>query len=150
MIAMTSQITGISIICLAVCWGADQRKHQSSASLAFVRGIQRWSVDSPYKGPVTWKMSPFDDVIMAFFKKIPSSARFLSPRFSCFRDNFFLTHCVLGAHISINKSIRSSFIQVTVWHKFVAKPFLELVRIYSQLDLQNQTLMIFVWKSMQF
>ena len=32
---------------------ADQRKHQSSASLAFVRGIHRWSVNSPQKGPVT-------------------------------------------------------------------------------------------------
>ena len=44
--------------------GADQRKHQSSASLAFVRGIHRWPVNSPHKGPVTWKMFPFDDVFM--------------------------------------------------------------------------------------
>ena len=35
-----------------VCSGADQRKHQSSASLAFVRGIHRWPVNSPHKGPV--------------------------------------------------------------------------------------------------
>ena len=34
---------------------ADQRKHQSSASLTFVRGIHRWPVDSPYKGPATRK-----------------------------------------------------------------------------------------------
>ena len=27
-------------------------------------GIQRWPVDSPHKGPVTRKMSPFDYVIM--------------------------------------------------------------------------------------
>ena len=45
-------------------WGADQRKHQSSASLAFVRGIHRSPVNSPYKGPVTRKMFPFDDIIM--------------------------------------------------------------------------------------
>ena len=44
--------------------GADQRKQQSSASLAFVRGIHWWPVDSPLKGPVTRKMFPFDDVIM--------------------------------------------------------------------------------------
>ena len=44
--------------------GADQRKHQSSESLAFVRGIHQWSVNSPHKGPVTRKISPFDDVIM--------------------------------------------------------------------------------------
>ena len=49
---------------LNVYSGADQRKHQSSASLAFVRGIHRWAVNSPHKWPVTRKMFPFDDVIM--------------------------------------------------------------------------------------
>ena len=44
--------------------GADQRKQQSSASLAFVRGIHRRPVNSPHKRPVTLKMFPFDDVIM--------------------------------------------------------------------------------------
>ena len=39
----------------------DQRKHQSSASLAFVRGIYRWPVNAPHKRLVTQK---FDDVIM--------------------------------------------------------------------------------------
>ena len=39
-------------------------KSQSSASLDFVRGIHRWPVNSPHKGPVTRKMFPFDDVIM--------------------------------------------------------------------------------------
>ena len=43
---------------------ANQRKHQSSASLAFVRGIHRGPVNSPRKWPVTRKMSPFDDVII--------------------------------------------------------------------------------------
>ena len=43
---------------------ADQRKHQSSASLALVRGIHRGPVNSPHKWPVTRKMFPFDDVIM--------------------------------------------------------------------------------------
>ena len=47
--------------------GADQRKHQSSVSLAFVRGIHRWSVNSPHKGPVTRKIFSFDDVIVWFF-----------------------------------------------------------------------------------
>ena len=44
--------------------GVDQRKHQSSASLAFVWGIHRGLENSPHKGPVTRKMFPFDDVIM--------------------------------------------------------------------------------------
>ena len=40
--AMASQIINLTIIYSTVYSGADQRKHQSSASLAFVRGIQRW------------------------------------------------------------------------------------------------------------
>ena len=53
MSAMASQITGVLIVCLNVCSITDQRKHQSSMSLAFVRGIHRWLVNSPHKGPVT-------------------------------------------------------------------------------------------------
>ena len=56
MTAMPSQITGVWIVYPAVCSGRDQRKHQSSISLAFVRGIHRWMVDSPHKRPVMWKM----------------------------------------------------------------------------------------------
>ena len=44
--------------------GVDQRKHQSSTSLVFVRAIHRSPVDSPHKGPVTWKMFSFHDVII--------------------------------------------------------------------------------------
>ena len=44
--------------------GGDQRKHQSSASLTFMRGIQWWPVSSPHKWPVTRKMFPFNYVIM--------------------------------------------------------------------------------------
>ena len=65
--AMASQITSVSIVYSTACSGADQRKHQSSASLAFVRGINRWPMNPPHKGPVTQKMFPFDDVIMATF-----------------------------------------------------------------------------------
>ena len=61
---MASQIADFSVVCSTVCSGADQRKHQSSASLAFVRGVHRWPVNSPHKGPVTRKMFSFDDVIM--------------------------------------------------------------------------------------
>ena len=62
--AMASRITSLTIVHSRVYSGADQRKHQSSASPAFVRGIDRWPVNSPYKGPVTRKMFPFDDIIM--------------------------------------------------------------------------------------
>ena len=64
MSAMAAQITSSMIVYSTVCSGPDQRKHQSSASLAFVRGIPQWPVNSPHIGPVTWKMFPFDDVIM--------------------------------------------------------------------------------------
>ena len=62
--AMASQITSLRIIYSTVCSGADQRKHQNSASLAFVRGIYRCPVNSPHKWPVTLKIFPFDDVTM--------------------------------------------------------------------------------------
>ena len=63
MSAMVSQITSLAIVYSTVYSGADQRKHQNSASLASVRGIHRWLVNSPYKGPVMRKMFPFDDVV---------------------------------------------------------------------------------------
>ena len=62
--AMASQITRLTIVYSTLYSGADQRKHQGSASLAFVRGIHRWPVNSPHKWPVMRKMSPFDDVII--------------------------------------------------------------------------------------
>ena len=52
-------------VCSTVWSRPDQRKHQRSASQAFVRGIHHWPVNSPHKGPVMRKMFPFDDVIMA-------------------------------------------------------------------------------------
>ena len=67
MSAMVSQITCVSIVCSTVCPGVDQRKLQSSASLAFVRAIHRWTMDYPHKrdkGPVTREMFLFDGVIM--------------------------------------------------------------------------------------
>ena len=56
--AIASQITSLMIVYSTVYLCADQRKHQSSAPLAFVWGIHRWPVNSPHKGPVTRKMCP--------------------------------------------------------------------------------------------
>ena len=61
--AMAFEITSLTIVYSTVYSGADQSKHQSSALLAFVRGVHRWPVNSPHKGPVTQKMFSFDDVI---------------------------------------------------------------------------------------
>ena len=82
MITMESQITSITIVYSTVYSGADQRKHQSSAPLAFVRGIHRLPVNSSLKGSVTRKMFPFDDVIV------------LTSNFSPNAD-FTMTSCVL-------------------------------------------------------
>ena len=62
--AIASQITSLTIVFSTVYLDTDQRKHQSSASLAFVRGIHRKPVNSSHKWAVTRKMFPFDDVIM--------------------------------------------------------------------------------------
>ena len=62
MSALASQITSLTIIYSTTYPGADERKYHSSASLAFVRRIYRWPVN--YKGPVTRKMFPSDDVII--------------------------------------------------------------------------------------
>ena len=62
--AIASQITSLTIVYSIVYSDADQRKHQSSASLAFVRGIHWGPVNFPHKWPVTRKMFSFDDVIM--------------------------------------------------------------------------------------
>ena len=64
MSVIASQVTGASIVCSGVSSGTDQRKHQSSVSLAFGSGIHQRPADSPHKGPVTQKMLPFDDIIM--------------------------------------------------------------------------------------
>ena len=61
MTTVASQITSPMVVYSIVYSGADQRKHQSSASLG--------PVNSPHKGPVMWKMVPFDDVIMR--KQLP-------------------------------------------------------------------------------
>ena len=62
---IASQITSLTIVYSTVYSGADKKKHESSASLDFVRGIHRGPVNSPHKWPVTRKMFSFDDVIMA-------------------------------------------------------------------------------------
>ena len=65
---IASQITSLTIFYSTVYSSADQRKHQSSASLAFMRGIHRGPVNSLHRWPVTRKMFPFDDVIMVIWE----------------------------------------------------------------------------------
>ena len=63
MSSIASQITSLVIVHSTVYSGTDQRKHQSSPPLAFVRGIHRWQMNSPHKGPVTRKLFLFDDLL---------------------------------------------------------------------------------------
>ena len=60
---MASQITSLTIVYSTICSGADQRKHQSPALLAFVRGIHRsykanaFTCKAAYQywfGPMVW------------------------------------------------------------------------------------------------
>ena len=63
---MASQITSLTIVYSTVYSGTDHRKHQSSTSPAYVRGVHQWPVNSPHIGPVARKMFPSDDVIMSW------------------------------------------------------------------------------------
>ena len=74
--AMASQITSLTIVYSTVYSDADHGKHQSPASLAFVRGIHRWPVNSLHKGQVARKKFPFDDVIM-IYKNTPRARPFI-------------------------------------------------------------------------
>ena len=64
---MAYHITSLTIAYSTVYSGADQIKHQSSTSLAFVWGIHRGPMNSPHKWPVARKVFPFDDVIVIIF-----------------------------------------------------------------------------------
>ena len=89
MVTIASQMTSLAIIYSTVYSDADQRKHQSSASLAFVRGIHRGPVNSPHKWPVTRKMFPFDDIIMNHVITI-------SAQFSVREDSAYVTFNLAG------------------------------------------------------
>ena len=64
--AMASLITSLTIVYWTVYSDTDQRKHQSSASLAFVWGFHRGPGNSPHNWPVTRKIFPFYNVIMSW------------------------------------------------------------------------------------
>ena len=96
--AIASQITNLMIVYSTVYSSADQRKHQSSASLAFAWGIHRWPVNSPHKWPVTRKILPFNDVIM-------HSCRWLDV---CYKIN--MSYQYMKSHCKDHQVVRSSYI----------------------------------------
>ena len=74
---MASQITSLMIVYSTVYSGADQRKHQSSVSLAFVRRIHRVPGEFPAQMASYAEKVPFDYVTM-----IRQSVRFPRERIS--------------------------------------------------------------------
>ena len=143
MSVMTSHITSLTIVYSSVYSGADQRKHQSCASLAFVWGIHRWPGNSPRKGPVTRKMFPFDDVIMycRFLPPIPINvfrsnskfdknllcsglkyAQLISMKFCTHHDSYTVVTCAKFHCDWLNKlwtKVLQIFIQFQIWLKYI-------------------------------
>ena len=113
--AMMSQITSLTIVYSTVYSGADLRKHHSSVSLAFVKGIQRWPVNSLHNGPVTWNMLPFDDVIMMYFVAggrmaiMAHSSRPVLPPLYSFWEKFPVYTCLTQALGLYSLSSRTSY-----------------------------------------
>ena len=103
--AMASQITGVSSVC-------STRKHQNSASLAFVRGIHWWPVNSPHKSLVTRKTFSLSDVIMICIGKCI---------FICFCMHLHLyLYLCLYLYLYLNLGVPS----VPIWWHFFASEIL--------------------------
>ena len=131
-ISMVSQNTSVTIVCATVYSGADERKHQISGSLAYVWGIhsERWIPRT--KGPVTWKMFPFDDVIMCILA-MPEKGNlcpFNSVSFPCghghpvWQDRLArmenLIKDLLAKHISCHVLIQRSNVLMYLWLKVIS------------------------------
>ena len=122
MSAMASQITSLTIVYSIVYSGADQRKHQSSASLAFVRGIHRWLVNSPHKGPVTLKLFLFNDVVMQSFIGHYGSNMPLNVRWSSCEIRAWITKNIYRKIFNIKRTKSQSLnvsrlgLQLSVWY----------------------------------
>ena len=104
---MASQMTSLTIVDSTVYSGTDQRNHQRSASLAFVRGIHRSPVNSPHKWSATWKMLPFDDVIIWW------------------RLELMATVLVMVVPKGLIHKPKTTLFQVMAWRLFSAKPLTE-------------------------
>ena len=100
MSAIASQINSLTFVYSTVYSGADQRKHQSSESLAFVRGIHLWSLNSPHKWPVTRQMFTFDDIIMLC-------------KFNGVRCSYVDVSVSVWARLSISEKRKSSWCQLS-------------------------------------
>ena len=119
--AIASLITSLTIVYSTVYSDADHRKHQSSASLAFVGGIHQGPVNSPHKWPVTRKMFPFDDVIMNSACSVTLFHSVSAPiKFIFFHEQGFPLQLSLG-HWPFHKEHMSSYLtncENSFWSNF--------------------------------
>ena len=75
--AIASQITSLANVYSTVYSGADQTKHQSSASLAYLGEIIRWLGNSPHIGPATRK-------IFLFVEKLGTPHKWLTASYASY------------------------------------------------------------------
>ena len=120
-------ITSLTIVYSTIYSDADQSKHQSSASLAFVWGIHRGPVNSPHEWPVTRKIFPFDDVIMIPLThwdqaKIAATSQTFSNVFSSIKmdECRYIFHWNLGQINNI-----PALVQIMAWCRSGNKPLSE-------------------------
>ena len=65
-----SQIRLTTLLFIQQLDQSNYKTYQSTHCWSFVRGIHQWSMDSPYKGPVMWKVFPCHDIIMLPLKMV--------------------------------------------------------------------------------
>ena len=97
---------------------ADQRKHQSSSSLAFVWEIHRGPVNSPHKWPVTRKMFPFDDVITFY---ISNKSTYL-----CAVTEYLINTALIFPSVLLKVSL-----QKAAWQRSTMETFFTFLAIYG-------------------
>ena len=127
MSAMASQITSLTIVYSTFHSDsdADQGKHRSSASLAFVWGIHRWPVNSPHKWPVTRNFFSIWWRHHVTEKGITRQCAYLEV-FACHHDTMLILHTTQRGHLIIGHNkhpCRISFYLTTVWRKIIISIF---------------------------
>ena len=141
--AIASQITSLTIVYSTVYSDADQRKHRSSASLAFVRGIHRGPVNFPHK----WPGGCFTNVSRALQRNLAKIHNAINPIYG---ENFTLKLCTcaqsiaLGTHTKFQLEIliRSTIFAI---HKFREK-ILESSRNVSETTPSNAENVSIWWR----